>query len=338
MTRAIQPGFHHRFLIRIAGGDVLTPGSRAVADRHDAIAGVAAVHWTHMSMKIVGRHGDRVSNSSLIKETIPRQRRLRGCRIRTAGTTDGTSVVHQGEHPHVAFIHTHIHGHLAGAAQVVGTTGGEEPAVTRKGVTILVLERAGYHNLVDGIRRQGYIRCEAQAHDTSVIVDDARDRDTRIEQLQTLLVYTGCKLMNFRKNFSDLIKFGKGEVVVYVITVATIVSVDLLSGVLTGSGFLSAVHSPYQTSAKSNCGHLIVAMNIEAFQPLGQFQKRMEKFIREIKSVPLATGHDEVFYPGEIEANNDLRHRRDGLLLAKDTMTGLKRIGKETGLNAKLPF
>lgn len=114
--------------------------------------------------------------------------------------------------------------------------------------------------------------------------------------------------------------------------------VDMLSGVLTGSGFLSAVHSPYQTSAKSNCGHLIVAMNIEAFQPLGQFQKRMEKFIREIKSVPLATGHDEVFYPGEIEANNDLRHRRDGLLLAKDTMTGLKRIGKETGLNAKLPF
>ncbi len=114
--------------------------------------------------------------------------------------------------------------------------------------------------------------------------------------------------------------------------------VDMLSGVLTGSGFLSAVHSPYQTSAKSNCGHLIVAMNIEAFQPLGQFQKRMEKFIREIKSVPLATGHDEVFYPGEIEANSDLRHRRDGLLLAKDTMTGLKRIGKETGLNAKLPF
>ncbi len=41
--------------------------------------------------------------------------------------------------------------------------------------------------------------------------------------------------------------------------------VDMLSGVLTGSGFLSNVHSPYKTAEKSNCGHLMVAMNIEAF-------------------------------------------------------------------------
>src|ERR1700704_6345893 len=69
--------------------------------------------------------------------------------------------------------------------------------------------------------------------------------------------------------------------------------VDMLSGVLTGSGFLSNVHSPYKTTEKSNCGHLMVAMNITAFQPLAQFESRMEEFISEIKSVPLAKGHDE---------------------------------------------
>ncbi|HTD89637.1 MAG TPA: Ldh family oxidoreductase [Burkholderiales bacterium] len=114
--------------------------------------------------------------------------------------------------------------------------------------------------------------------------------------------------------------------------------VDMLSGVLTGSGFLSKVHSPYKTAEKSNCGHLMVAMNIEAFQPLAQFHARMDEFLGEIKSVPLAKGHDEVFYPGEIEANNDVRNRRDGLLLPDDTIADLRRIAKETGFEGMLPL
>ncbi|MEE4165442.1 MAG: Ldh family oxidoreductase [Desulfocapsaceae bacterium] len=119
---------------------------------------------------------------------------------------------------------------------------------------------------------------------------------------------------------------------------AIAVMVDMLSGVLTGSGFLSGVNSPYKTAEKSNCGHLMVAMNIAAFQPLEQFEARMETFINEIKSVPPAKGHSGVFYPGEIEAENDARCRREGLLLAVDTLADLKRIAGETGLTAKLPF
>ena len=113
--------------------------------------------------------------------------------------------------------------------------------------------------------------------------------------------------------------------------------VDMLSGVLTGSGFLSAVHSPYKTAEKSNCGHLMIAMDIAKFQPLEQFHARMAAFTREIKSVPLAKGFDEVFYPGEIEDNNDAKFRRDGLPLPGDTIADLKRIATETGLETKLP-
>jgi LDH2 family malate/lactate/ureidoglycolate dehydrogenase len=114
--------------------------------------------------------------------------------------------------------------------------------------------------------------------------------------------------------------------------------VDMLSGVLTGSGFLSAVHSPYKTSEKSNCGHFMIALNIDVFQPLDQFNARMEQYITEIKSVPAAQGFDEVFYPGEIEAKNDARNRADGLLFPDDTLADLARIARETGLQSKLPF
>lgn len=114
--------------------------------------------------------------------------------------------------------------------------------------------------------------------------------------------------------------------------------VDVLSGVLTGGGFLSQVHSPYKTAEQSNCGHFMVAVNIEALQPLSQFHERMEQYIAEIKSVPLAQGFDEIFYPGEMEARNDIANRRDGLLLPQDTCASLAAIAAGTGLKHLLPF
>lgn len=115
-------------------------------------------------------------------------------------------------------------------------------------------------------------------------------------------------------------------------------AVDLLSGVLTGSGFLSAVHSPYKTAEKSNCGHLAIAINIEAFQPLAEFNERMERFVAELKSVPLAKGYDEVFYPGEMEARSDEKNRKNGLVFPEDTRADLASVAAKTGLEAKLPF
>jgi LDH2 family malate/lactate/ureidoglycolate dehydrogenase len=82
----------------------------------------------------------------------------------------------------------------------------------------------------------------------------------------------------------------------------------------------------------------MIAINIEAFQPLKEFNARMEQYIAEIKSVPLAKGHDEVFYPGEIEANNNLANRREGLALPEDTLADLARIARECKLESKLPF
>lgn len=114
--------------------------------------------------------------------------------------------------------------------------------------------------------------------------------------------------------------------------------VDVLSGVLTGSGFLANVHSPYKTAEKSNCGHFMIAIDITKFMPLTDFNARMEQYIAEIKAVPLAKGFDEVFYPGEMEANNDIINRRDGLALPDDTLADLARIARETGLEAMLPF
>lgn len=113
---------------------------------------------------------------------------------------------------------------------------------------------------------------------------------------------------------------------------------DMLSGVLTGSGFGASVTGPYQAERRSQAGQLMIALNIEAIQPLAEFNARMEMLIAQIKAVPLAQGFSEVFYPGEIEARNDIENRREGLLLPEDTLADLKNIAAQYKLESRLPF
>lgn len=112
------------------------------------------------------------------------------------------------------------------------------------------------------------------------------------------------------------------------------VMVDVLSGVLSGSGFLEGVHGPYDPVNRSGAGHLMLALNIESFQPVAEFHARMESYIESLKAVPLAAGHTQVFYPGEMETQADEQNRaQGGLLLATDTLSDLERIEKELGLS-----
>ncbi len=115
------------------------------------------------------------------------------------------------------------------------------------------------------------------------------------------------------------------------------VIVDMLSGVLTGSAFLDDVHGPYDPVNRSGAGHFFIALNIEAFQPLSQFNARMEEYIRRLKETPRADGVDEIFYPGEIEARNGERHAAQGLQLPEDTLAALLAIARQTGLEHLYP-
>ena len=113
---------------------------------------------------------------------------------------------------------------------------------------------------------------------------------------------------------------------------------DMLSGVLTGSGFGADVAGPYQAEQRSRAGQLMIALNIESIQPLAEFNARVEALITQIKSVPLAQGFEEVLYPGEIEARNDAENRREGLLLPEDTLTDLRKVAGQYDLHKLLPF
>jgi LDH2 family malate/lactate/ureidoglycolate dehydrogenase len=107
------------------------------------------------------------------------------------------------------------------------------------------------------------------------------------------------------------------------------VMMDVLSGVLTGSRFGRDVHGPYQPDKRSGAGHLLIALNIAAFGERAAFDSQMEAMIEGLKSAPRRPGVDEIFYPGEIEARNDIRNRAAGLELPADTLADLRALGEK---------
>jgi LDH2 family malate/lactate/ureidoglycolate dehydrogenase len=76
----------------------------------------------------------------------------------------------------------------------------------------------------------------------------------------------------------------------------------------------------------------MVAMNVAAFQPLDVFHTKIDEYIRSLKDVPLADGHHQVYYPGEMEKNSDLKNRELGLELPRDTLEDMLRVAQEAGL------
>jgi LDH2 family malate/lactate/ureidoglycolate dehydrogenase len=107
---------------------------------------------------------------------------------------------------------------------------------------------------------------------------------------------------------------------------------DVLSGVITGSAFGTGVSGPQQAERRSGSGHLVIALDVAAFLPLAEFNRRMERLIHEVKSVPLARGFAEVFYPGEVEDRSRARLERDGIDLPAGTLQDLERLSEQAGV------
>ncbi|GAB3041373.1 Ldh family oxidoreductase [Parafrigoribacterium mesophilum] len=107
---------------------------------------------------------------------------------------------------------------------------------------------------------------------------------------------------------------------------------DVLSGVLTGSSFATAVIGPYLPQGRSGCGHLAIALRVDAMIDPAEFERKLSELIATTKAVPLAPGFDEVFYPGELETRAEAIGRRDGILLPGKTITELRALAASCGV------
>jgi LDH2 family malate/lactate/ureidoglycolate dehydrogenase len=107
---------------------------------------------------------------------------------------------------------------------------------------------------------------------------------------------------------------------------------DLLSGVLTGSAYGTGVTGPYVPDRRSGCGHLVLALRVDAFLDPAEFGRRVDDLVESTKAVPRADGVDEIFYPGEVETRAEATGRREGVVLPEKTVADLRSLGDTYGI------
>ncbi|MCM3088620.1 Ldh family oxidoreductase [Bhargavaea ginsengi] len=109
--------------------------------------------------------------------------------------------------------------------------------------------------------------------------------------------------------------------------------VDLLSSLFTGASFGPHITDLYKDfDHKQNVGHTFIVMRADLFRPQEEFEAEVQKLIREVKNIERMPGVEEIYLPGEIEANRAKEREENGIPLSKDVIEELESIGKEYGV------
>ncbi|HTR81086.1 MAG TPA: Ldh family oxidoreductase [Bacteroidota bacterium] len=110
--------------------------------------------------------------------------------------------------------------------------------------------------------------------------------------------------------------------------------VDILSGVLSGSGYGRNVHSMYKDLQNpAEVGHFFLCMNIESFMPKDEFYKKIMQMKEEIKLSPKRQGVNEIRIPGENKAQTKTQRLKTGIQLSDDVLEELKTLARDNHID-----
>lgn len=105
------------------------------------------------------------------------------------------------------------------------------------------------------------------------------------------------------------------------------VVMEVLGGILSGAGALS--------DYAGDNAFLAMAINVEAFMPLPEFKKKIDKLIRDLRNSPRVQGIQSVVVPGEPEFRmRDLRIKQ-GIPIPNKAWANIQLLAKK--LNVKIP-
>lgn len=79
---------------------------------------------------------------------------------------------------------------------------------------------------------------------------------------------------------------------------------------------------------------LIIALNLEAFRPLGEFLQSSDAFLDELKAVPPAPGFAGVLVPGEPERQSAEMRGKSGIPIVPEVWRSIEAAARSVGLDA----
>lgn len=110
---------------------------------------------------------------------------------------------------------------------------------------------------------------------------------------------------------------------------------EILSSVLAGATFGLGVPPMSDATAAQDTGHFFMAIDINHFMPLAEFQQRMVNLIHEHRDVPRLPGVEQIFLPGEIEHLKRKQRLESGIPLDPYVLVALIQVGQELDLDTR---
>jgi ureidoglycolate dehydrogenase (NAD+) len=114
---------------------------------------------------------------------------------------------------------------------------------------------------------------------------------------------------------------------------ALAVLVEVLSGVLSGSGVGHGIGRLYEDARPQDVGHFHLAIDAGRLAGRERAAEQLGRLLADLKQIPPAPGYDEVLVPGEPEARARAERERDGIPLPPTLWTTLEALSGELGVS-----
>jgi LDH2 family malate/lactate/ureidoglycolate dehydrogenase len=114
--------------------------------------------------------------------------------------------------------------------------------------------------------------------------------------------------------------------------------VDILSCVLSGANWgpfappFALFEDPPKESVGKGIGHFFGAMDIDGFEDVDVFKKRIDQWIEVFRKTKPAPGFDAVLIPGDPEHQQETSRSTHGIPVIEAVVEDLKQVAKETGI------
>ncbi len=102
--------------------------------------------------------------------------------------------------------------------------------------------------------------------------------------------------------------------------------IEAIGGGLSGVGF--AITPGYSWDQ----GTVLTAIDVNAFQPLAEFEHEVVELARRLKETPRAAGFDEILMPGDVEWRYRAQRVRDGIPVPQNTWERLTQLAAALGV------
>jgi LDH2 family malate/lactate/ureidoglycolate dehydrogenase len=108
---------------------------------------------------------------------------------------------------------------------------------------------------------------------------------------------------------------------------------DVLAGVMTGALFGLSV---FQDDQNYDVGHMMLAIDPNAYISTDDFEQRLEQLVAEVKGVDPLDPARPIILPGEIEFQRMDERQKIGIPVSRETIDGLRELARDVGIEFTL--